>query len=223
MITLSPITEPAKLEEYFKFRYRIYSESRNRVFLDPDQKGFDRDVHDDRAMHFGWYVKEELVGCERMIPIARVEDMYQLETIPDPMDRSAVTSHIHGLLDEGTSIIESSRTCLKREFRSMSNARDLVIAIVRTAHEYGYDHGLFTCDYSQAGFYRWMGLEIIEGTAPYPIKDSGLTKCVIHGTYSGIMQRDLELRNRKSKTRSSRPNSTSLHILTTQPKVRAGA
>jgi hypothetical protein len=28
MITLTPITDAAKLQEYYRFRYRIYSESR---------------------------------------------------------------------------------------------------------------------------------------------------------------------------------------------------
>ncbi|MBK9273101.1 MAG: GNAT family N-acetyltransferase [Flavobacteriales bacterium] len=66
MITLTRITDPGKLEEYFRFRYRIYSESRLKGFL-PEGNGTDKDAFDERADHYGWYMHDELVGCVRFV------------------------------------------------------------------------------------------------------------------------------------------------------------
>ena len=74
MITLSPITEPAKLEEYFRFRYRIYSESRQAGFLNGSSDGLDVDAFDARALHYGWYLNGELVGCVRFVEPDESED-----------------------------------------------------------------------------------------------------------------------------------------------------
>ena len=40
MITLTPITTPEKLEEYYRFRYRIYNESRLKGFVE-ETEGMD--------------------------------------------------------------------------------------------------------------------------------------------------------------------------------------
>ncbi|NUQ15097.1 MAG: hypothetical protein HUU33_07220 [Flavobacteriales bacterium] len=58
MITLTRITEPDKLEEYYRFRYRIYSESRLKGVI-TGEEGQYKDAFDDRAYHYGWYVD----GC----------------------------------------------------------------------------------------------------------------------------------------------------------------
>ncbi|MBK9196320.1 MAG: hypothetical protein IPO17_15350 [Flavobacteriales bacterium] len=61
MITLTAITDPIKLEEYFRFRYRIYSESRQVGFVATKGDGRDVDVFDERALHFGWYMNDTLL------------------------------------------------------------------------------------------------------------------------------------------------------------------
>ncbi|MBK6894908.1 MAG: GNAT family N-acetyltransferase [Flavobacteriales bacterium] len=66
MITLTPITTPEKLEEYYRFRYRIYNESRLKGFVE-ETEGMDKDAYDERAWHFGWYVDGQLAGCIRFI------------------------------------------------------------------------------------------------------------------------------------------------------------
>ena len=170
MITLQPITNPQKLEEYYRFRYSIYSESRNRIFL-KGEEGIDRDGHDARAMHFGGYVDDELMACDRIIPVKRVEDVYLLEDMRDEHARNAIINLVSSKHAQGHRVAESSRTCLASQHRSISNAKQLVLAVAACAHRAGYDEGLFGCDRSQAAFYVRLGFEVLGVLEPSPLKE----------------------------------------------------
>jgi N-acyl-L-homoserine lactone synthetase len=191
MITLTPITDAAKLQEYYRFRYRIYSESRNKVFL-TSKNGVDLDEHDARAMHFGWYMDGTLAACERLIPLTLPEECYQLKGLCDETARHATLAYLGAHLARGHRMMESSRTCLDVPYRSMANAKQLILAIVATSHSHGYDHGLFGCDRSQAAFYLRLGFEVIEGASHIAIEGTMLTKCMMKYDYSRILERNRE-------------------------------
>ena len=190
MITLTSITDPAKLQEYYRFRYRIYNESRNRVFLQ-GEVGIDRDGHDVSARHFGWYVDGQLGACQRLLPIRCTEDLYLIDVL-DQYARTAVHEFLAAQLGQGYRVMEGSRTCLAPRYRSIANAKQLVLAIVAASHGEGYDHGLFGCDRSQAAFYLRLGFELIEGASSIAIEGTGLTKCIMKYDYTRIVERNRE-------------------------------
>ena len=172
MITLTPITDPVKLDEYYRFRYRIYTESRLKGFV-ADAEGIDKDAYDDRAHHFGWYVDGKLAGCIRFIETAAVAGRPDASDAPIPMfsymtDPDA-TSALHAYLAErhanGERVIEASRFCLAPEHRGLRTAREFVLAMVTTMQPLGFEHGLFDCHESQSAFYRSVGFETV---GPHP-------------------------------------------------------
>ncbi|MFZ1664893.1 MAG: GNAT family N-acetyltransferase [Flavobacteriales bacterium] len=161
MITLTPITEPAKLEEYFKFRYDLYKYSRIKGFV-AKAEDTDKDAFDDHAQHYGWYVDGKLAGCIRFIePDETDHSIPLLSYMSDPEASAAVRSYIAERKRKGQSMIEASRFCLAPEYRGLRNARDFVSAMVATMQPLGYEHGIFDCRAEQAPFYRLCGFEQI--------------------------------------------------------------
>ncbi len=170
MITLYPITEPAKLEEYFRFRYCIYSESRQAGFLG-DRSGIDKDAFDDRAMHYGWYVEGKLAGCVRFIePDATGMSIPMLALAPNEQVRAAVKRYIAERRRRNERMVEASRFCLAPEHRGLRTAREFVLAMLRTMRPYGVERGLFDCNEKHAGFYRSMGFALLPGAGRWKVR-----------------------------------------------------
>lgn len=170
MITLTPITEPAQLEEYFKFRYRIYSESRQAGFLNASSDGRDMDAFDSRALHFGWYMNGVLAGCVRFVEPADGEDaLPMLSYMSAPGLRDAVLHYIakRRFLDER--MVEASRFCLDQTHRGMRTSKAFVSAMSETLHELGIDRALFDCLLRHAPFYRCLGFEVLEGAECFQV------------------------------------------------------
>jgi len=169
MITLTRITHPKKLQEYYCFRYRIYSESRLRVLAD-EVDGTDKDVYDDRAWHFGWYVGGKLVGCIRFIePDDSGTPIPMLTYMTEPEAAAAVRDCIMERKAKGQRLIEASRFCLDPEQRSLRTAREFVMAMVMTMQPLGFEHGLFDCHETHSAFYRLLGFDMVGQQAAYAV------------------------------------------------------
>ncbi|MBV6405817.1 MAG: hypothetical protein GFGODING_02599 [Flavobacteriales bacterium] len=175
MITLTRITEPDKLEEYYRLRYRIFSDSDYHSLVDHTKGQFDRDEFDDKALHWGWYSGQELIATERFLPVREPADSYCLSVIKDPKERAPLLKHIMDRAERSSGMAESSRIGIRQDHRSLTNFMGLVRAIIRQAHACGFDEGWFICLASHVPFYRRAGFHVLPGT-------ESITSCTAHRT-----------------------------------------
>lgn len=191
MITLTPITEPAKLEEYFRFRYRIYSESRQAGFVHDKEDGIDIDRYDTRARHYGWYLKSELVGCVRFVePDASEDALPMLSYMTEATPRTAVKQFIAKRREQGEPMVEASRFCLAPEHRGLRTAKEFVLAMVRTMQPLGYEQGLFDCDARHSVFYSLLGFENLEGAGSFWLNGPKFVACAKHYDFAKVLARN---------------------------------
>lgn len=62
------ITEAKELEKAFRLRYEVYSNSRNRVFINRNEGGLDMDIYDLHSNHYGLYSPDNvLIGYLRVV------------------------------------------------------------------------------------------------------------------------------------------------------------
>ena len=182
MITLTPITTPEKLEEYYRFRYQIYSESRLKDLL-VGTNGLDKDEYDDRAWHFGWYVNGLLVGCVRFVEPDESDTPLPMHAyLTDEAALDAVSMYITMRKAHGHRMIEASRFCLASGYRGLSNARDFVLAMDQVLHGMGIDHGLFGCTMTHKRFYQALGFNPLQSAQAIagPGLLLGCTMCYDH-------------------------------------------
>lgn len=187
MITLTPITTPAKLQEYFRFRYTIYRESRLKSLVE-NVDCLDKDEHDDRAHHYGWYLKDELAGCVRFIE----PDEHRM-TIPmlgymDGEAANSVRAYIAERARLGQPMVEASRFCLTPAHRGLRTAREFVLAMVMTMQPHGYEHGLFDCNISHAPFHKLLGFESIQGPQGFLMRGHGLPSTTMAYHYERVIR-----------------------------------
>ena len=188
MITLTPITDPVKLQEYFRFRYRIYSESRQAGFLNGSSDGLDVDAYDANALHLGWYEGEELVGCVRLLStIKGAHPLHFTKDLLEPQQLALASAMLAEAKKAGRPLCEVSRLCLAPEYRSIASIRRFVLEIISTAHRYGRDHCLFTCDDHHAPFWKRMGFETITGFEGYARPRSERPGYLLLGNYRALL------------------------------------
>ena len=195
MITLTPITEPTKLEEYFRFRYRIYSESRQAGFLNGSSDGLDVDAFDARALHFGWYLNDVLEGCIRFVqPDGSATPLPMLTHITEPNARAAVLAYIDERWRMGQHMVGASRFCLAPEHRGLRTAKAFVLAMLKAMLPYGVQHGLFDCDVQHGRFYNALGFEPLTCCEHIPSSSMSNPKCVMHYDLRRMLTVNAELR-----------------------------
>ncbi|MBK7553246.1 MAG: GNAT family N-acetyltransferase [Flavobacteriales bacterium] len=158
------------MEEYFRFRYRIYSESRQVGFVATKGDGRDVDVFDERALHFGWYMNDTLAGCIRFVEPDESEDaLPMLSYMNESGPSNAVKQFIAMRRRQGEPVVEASRFCLAPQHRGLRTAKEFVLAMLRAVHPFGIEHGLFDCDVKHAPFYRALGFELLEGAERWQV------------------------------------------------------
>lgn len=191
MIILTAITEPAKLEEYFRFRYRIYSESRQAGFLNGSSDGLDVDAFDARALHFGWYANGVLVGCVRFVePDESADALPMLSYMREGGPREAVKRYIAERRCRTERMVEASRFCLAPEHRGLRTAREFVLAMLRAMRPHGVEHGLFDCNEKHAGFYLTMGFALLPGAARWKVHFHNYTTTTLEYDLRRMLRRD---------------------------------
>ena len=194
MIILAPITDPTKLQEYYRFRYRIYNESRLKGFV-ADADGIDKDAYDDRAWHFGWYVDGKLVGCIRFIePDASETPIPMLSYVTDDGANKVVRAYIAERNAKGQRMIEASRFCLAPEQRGLRTAREFVLAMVMTMQPLGFEQGLFDCDRSHARFYRILGFDALAGAEDIMLPGRVIRTTTLVYNYGRLIRRNPDLK-----------------------------
>jgi N-acyl-L-homoserine lactone synthetase len=200
MITLTRITEPAKLQEYYQFRYRIYNESKLKVMAN-EADGTDRDEYDDRAHHFGWYVEGKLAGCVRFVePDASTATIPMLSYLVDAEGVAAVRAYMAQRIKCGQPMIEASRFCLAPAFRGLRTAREFVLAMVATMQPLGVEHGLFDVRAEHASFYRLLGFQHVGLQAAYPVPALGMTWSIFQYDFRELVGRNKQLFERMGFT-----------------------
>jgi N-acyl-L-homoserine lactone synthetase len=178
MITLTSITDPTKLEEYHRFRYRIYSESEQKGLLESSD-GLDRDSYDDTAVHLGWYQDGRLLGCVRFIhPIEGPHPLYCFTHMPEEATAPA-RELMRSYKDQGLSFVEVSRICIDPAHRDLATARDFVLATMACSHTLALDQALFTCFRPHAPFWVRLGFTLLQGAEDWvdpkvPVRHSTL-------------------------------------------------
>ena len=178
MITLQRITDPARLDEYHRFRHRIYCNSDQAGYLDRDS-GYDRDAYDANAVHLGWYVDGVLRGCVRFIrPIDAPLPLYCLTHIP-VQPASHVLELLDGYEQQGLPFVEVSRICIDPAYRDLATVKDFVLATMAMSHVMGIDHALFACMESHVAFWRRMGFRLLQGASQFPLCQQGFLGSVM--------------------------------------------
>ena len=189
MPTLRPITNRAEREAYHAFRYRIYADGQQRGFLGK-ARGSDIDEFDAAALHLGWFEGAELVGCARILrPKQTYDPLHFIRNIVDEELHSAALAMLAHAKRNGETLHEVSRLCLAPEYRSPTNVRQLVLEIIATAHRYGRDHCLFTCDKPHAPFWCRMGFSLVPGFAGFQNPKSEYSSYLFRGNNSELMER----------------------------------
>ncbi|MCB0790400.1 MAG: GNAT family N-acetyltransferase [Flavobacteriales bacterium] len=162
MITLQHITTSARMEEYHRFRHRIYRNSVQAGFLS-DESGVDRDAYDANAIHLGWYAGEELRGCVRFIrPISGPQPLYCLTHMPVEAARQVCTL-MSSYLEQGLPFVEVSRICIDPAYRDLATVKEFTLTIMAMSHVLGLDQAVFTCLRPHMPFWRRMGFSILGG------------------------------------------------------------
>lgn len=191
MITLTPITDAAKLQEYYRFRYRIYSESRQAGFVADQEDGMDTDRYDARARHYGWYLNGELVGCIRFVEPDESEDaLPMLSYMTESGPRIAVKQFIAERRKQGEPMVEASRFCLAPEHRGLRTAKEFVLAMVRTLQPLGCEQGLFGCDVRHSAFYSLLGFDTVEGTTSFQLPGLQYRACLKRYDFAKVLARN---------------------------------
>lgn len=193
MITLTPITDPRKLDEYFRFRYSIYNESRQKGFLG-DKSGIDKDVFDERAMHYGWYVDGKLAGCVRFVEPDRSEKpLPMFAYLSDASAHDAVSVYIAMRKAHGQRMVEASRFCLAKQHRGLRTAKQFVLAMLRAVYPLGIEHGLFDCDTRHARFYQAVGLEPLPGAERFQMTGLQYTSTALRYSLGNVLRHQPDL------------------------------
>lgn len=191
MITLTPITDAAKLLEYYRFRYRIYSESRQAGFLNGREDGLDIDRYDARARHYGWYLNGELVGCIRFVEPDESEDaLPMLSYMTESGPRNAVKQFIAECRTQGEPMVEASRFCLAPGHRGLRTAKEFVLAMVRTMQPLGYEQGLFDCDERHSAFYSLLGFDTVDAAGSFHLTGLQYRTCVKRHDFANVLARN---------------------------------
>ena len=204
MITLTPITDPKKLDEYFRFRYRIYSESRQKGFLG-DSSGLDIDAFDERAMHYGWYVHGELAGCVRFVePDGSDKPLPMFAYLADAAVIDAISMYIAMRKAHGQRMVEASRFCLGREHRGLRTAKEFVLAMLRVVYPMGIEQGLFDCDVEHAPFYGQLGFDLLNGASRFRVEKAASDSCTLTYTFANVLARNPGVMEAKGFNRPAR-------------------
>lgn len=196
MITLQRITDHARLEEYYGFRYRIYADSRQAGFVRECSGERDQDPFDGRAMHFGWYVDDRLAGCIRFIePDESATPIPMLACILETPASAAVRAHIDERKRRGQHLIEASRFCLLPQHRGPRTSKEFVLAMVRSMRPLGFEEGLFSCDARHAAFYSRLGFSTMEGAEHCRLKGTTYDACVKCYTFQQVLAHQPDIMN----------------------------
>lgn len=187
MPTLRPITSHAEILAYHRFRYAIYANSVQRGFLSGPE-GFDTDAFDANALHLGWFEGDAMVGCVRLLsPIKGVHPLHFTKDLLDPEQHSLALALLAEAKAAGQPLCEVSRLCLAPGYRSLTNIRHFVLEIISTAHRYGRDNCLFTCDDHHAAFWKRMGFSVVPGFDGYARPRSQNAGYLLRGTYQELL------------------------------------
>ncbi|HQV40303.1 MAG: GNAT family N-acetyltransferase [Flavobacteriales bacterium] len=188
MPTLRPITTKAELEAYHQFRYRIYANSEQSGYLS-GKPGFDIDAYDAHAIHLGWYEREELVGCVRLLdPIEGADPLHFLKDL-DLGQRQLADELLQQERANGIPFCEVSRLCIDPAYRSLAHARHFVLAIIQAAVQHGRDISYFTCDHAHAAFWQRMGFAVVPGFESYVRARSPHKGALLRGSSVELLQK----------------------------------
>jgi predicted GNAT family N-acyltransferase len=188
MPILRPITTRSERIAYHEFRYAIYAESVQHGFLSGTE-GSDWDEYDGQALHLGWYENDVLIGCVRLLsPIQGKDPLHLFKSQYDPDQREVLNRMLATAKLNGELICEVSRLCLAPSHRSLAATKQFVLAIIATAHRYGRDHCLFTCDQPHAPFWERMGFRPIPGFQGFGHHRSERPGCLFEGRYGDLLK-----------------------------------
>ena len=166
MTTLQHITDPARLDEYHRFRHRIYCNSDKAGYLDRDS-GYDRDAYDANAVPLGWYEAGALRGCVRFIrPIAGAYPLYCLTHMP-AATAAPVRALMDGYIQQGLPFVEVSRICIDPAYRDLTTVKEFTLATMAMSHVLGLDQAVFTCFAPHRLFWLRMGFALLNGAGSF--------------------------------------------------------
>jgi N-acyl-L-homoserine lactone synthetase len=199
MVTLTEINDPYLLNQYHRFRAKIYRESPVAGYLNnPD---FDRDIYDDHALHFGWYEEGRLMGCIRFILPTASNQLYCYNILPKQAIGTAI-KFVKINLSIGKRVIELSRICVAPESRSRKNVMAFSLAIIQKLTEMDIQEAIFVAQENHLKHWQLYGCEVLKGTLPWCCtKINALNFCMVY-RHSGLPENIVRLLR---KSNSNRP------------------
>lgn len=190
MCILRLITTHTEVLDYHRFRHAIYASSDQRGFL-AGPEGFDTDEYDASALHLGWYEHDRLVGCVRLLNLIKARHpLHLFKDLGEGPLRDAALDLVARARKDGKPVCEVSRLCLAPEKRSLATSRRFVLAIIATAHRYGRDHCVFTCDAPHAAFWQRMGFAVVDGFKGYARPRGMHPGYLLRGTYADLLKKN---------------------------------
>lgn len=187
MPTIRPIPSHAEILAYHRFRYTVYANSAQRGYL-AGPEGFDTDAFDAKALHLGWFEGDELVGCVRLLsPIKGPHPLHFTKDLLEPQQMAQASALLAEAKAAGKPLCEVSRLCVAPAYRSLASIRRFVLEIISTAHRYGQDHCLFTCDDHHAAFWKRMGFATVAGFEGYVRPRSEHPGYLLRGSYRELL------------------------------------
>ncbi len=197
-------TEPADLERYFRFRYRMYSDSIQDVFLSRNKDGIDFDCFDLHSRHYVIYNGSDIVGCVRIVlpreeyidkGVAAVAKKHSFDTGQDGSSPGSIhpypflsyeyvlPSHwqfYRQLQQVNEGIIEVSRLRLAPEHQGLRTSKFLIEASFALFILFAADrkHVVVDCFLKHASFYTRYGFAPIH-SEPYTLfGQPNVTLCI---------------------------------------------
>lgn len=191
--TFREITEKEELEQFFKFRYQIYSECCYKGYLKENSFLMDIDVFDTHSKHYALYCENNIAGYFRVVlPREEYSNQEVLEignqknllgeydsylknghaTYPFLSYKNVPQSRwnfVETLKKRNENIAEASRLILRPEFRTIKTAKFLIecAIVLYVIICLGQKHGVITCSAKHSPIYQRYGFKPIDNNSEY--------------------------------------------------------
>lgn len=198
--TFKEITDQQELEQFFRLRYAVYSQSANKIFLKENEHRIDIDYYDIHSRHYCLMQGNDKAGYLRVVlpkeeltneNVMRIGEHYSLleweayiqqnETAPFPFlsYNGVPKSHwdyYNDLLTRNEKLAEASRLILHPDFRTIRTSKFLVECAIALYILVciGQKHAIINCDVEHSLFYEHYGFKTIDGNGGYAV--NGLNK-----------------------------------------------
>ncbi len=158
--TFREVTDKEELEKCFLLRYKVYSESANKVFINENIDKIDVDFYDVHARHYCLQVDEIIAGYLRVVLPKEDITNETVFGIGEKYSWFERADYFHqNLIEKKEKLTEASRLIILPEFSSIKVSRHLVecAVVLYVLICIGQSHAIINCLEEHAAFYESYG------------------------------------------------------------------